>query len=224
MLRDAALPAPHTAPLSQGIGSRKAPRLGYAVIAIALAGFALFAVDTYRDVKRELTDVAMARRFAVAQLAAATLSERLDRMVELTMSLATRVRFAQLVAAGQWQSAAEILHSVPTQFRFVDRLVLYDAHGTLMADVPERPDVKGKNFAHRDWFKGVSRDWKPYVSAVYQRAAAPQKQVFAVAVPIGERGPEPAGILQVQIDLGSFFDWSKAIDLGANGSAFVIDA
>ena len=223
-MQDMALPRPRNAPLSERIGWRKVPRVAYSAIVIALVGFAVFAVDTYRDVGRELTDVAMARRVAVAQLAAATLSERLDRMVELTVSLATRVRFAQLVAAGQWQAAAQILEGVPAQFRFVDRLALYDAQGTLMADVPERPDVRGKSFAHRDWFKGVSREWKPYVSVVYQRAAMPQKYVFAVAVPIGERGAGPAGILQLQVDLASFFDWSKAIDLGANGSAFVVDA
>jgi PAS domain S-box-containing protein len=224
MHQERAVPRLGTGSLLERLSRRITPPVAFALIGLALAAFVGLAVGSYREVSRELTDVAMARRLAVAQLAAATLSERLDRMVELGVSLATRVRFAELVAAGQWQPAAQILQNVPSQFRFIDRLVLYDAQGTLMADVPELPGVKGKNFAHRDWFQGVSRSWTPYVSDVYRRAAAPQRQVFAVAVPIADRGAGPTGILQLQVDLDSFFDWTRVIDLGAGGAAYVVDA
>ena len=46
--------------------------------------------------------------YALAQLAAATLSERLERMTDLARSLATRVRFAELVAAGFLDTVAKI--------------------------------------------------------------------------------------------------------------------
>ncbi len=219
-----ARPDLRAAPLPERLSRRITAPLAVGVIGVALVAFTAFVADTYREVKRELTDVVMARRIAVAQLAAATSSERLDRMVELTVSLATRVRFAELVSAGRWQAAMQILRDVPAQFRFIDRLVLYDAKGTLMADVPELPDVRSKNFAYRDWYRGVARGWKPYVSEVYRRAAAPQRHVFAVAVPVADRGAGPAGILQLQVDLASFFDWAQAIDLGIGGSVYVVDA
>ena len=105
----------------------------------------------------------MARRAAVAQLAAATLSERLDRMLDVGVSLATRVRFAELVAAGQWDAAIQVMKSVPADFRFVERVALFDARGTAMAAFPES-SVRGQNFASREWYTGVSREWKPHVS------------------------------------------------------------
>lgn len=195
----------------------------YAAIGALLLAAGALAIQTYSSVKRELTDAVMARRTAVAQLAAATLSERIDRIVDLAVSLGTRVRFAELVSAGQWEAARRIMRSVPSDFRFIERVVLYDVHGTMMADVPELIGSRGKNFAFRDWYQGVSGHWKPYVSEVYRRAAAPQRNVFAVAVPIVDRNAAPVGILQLQVHLEAFFDWTQAISLGAGGSAYVVD-
>jgi signal transduction histidine kinase len=199
------------------------PRVAYAVIALLLAALCVVAARYYSSVKSELTDMVLARRAAVAQLAAATLSERLDRVLDLGVSLATRVRFAELVAARQWDAAVQIMKSVPAEFRFVDRVFLADVGGTVMADVPAL-NTRGQNFAHRDWFQGVSRAWKPYVSGVYRRTAAPQRTLFAVAVPVLDRGGASAGILVLQIQLETFFDWATAIDPGPGGAVYVVDA
>src|SRR5919108_4970767 len=104
------------------------PRLAYLLIALLLGGLCVVAARYYLSVKNELTEVVMARRSAVAQLAAATLSERLDRMLDLGVSLATRVRFAELVAAGQWDAAIQVMKFVPAEFRFVEHVSLNDVH------------------------------------------------------------------------------------------------
>jgi signal transduction histidine kinase len=132
------------------------------------------------------------------------------------------VRFADLVAAGQWDAAIQVMKSVPQDFRFAERVALFDARGTLMAAYPEASFV-GQNFARREWYQAVSREWKPQVSGVYQRSAQPQRAVFAVAAPVLERAGAPAGILQVQVQLEHFFDWAKAIDPGAGGIVYVVD-
>ena len=198
------------------------PRVAYGVTALLLVAVCLVAARYYAAVKSELTEVVMARRVAVAQLAAATLSERLDRMVDVGVSLATRVRFAELVASGQWDAAIQVMKSVPADFRFVERVALFDVRGTAMAASPES-SVRGQNFASRDWYRGVSQDWKPYVSGIYRRATPPQRAVFAVAVPVMDRGGAAAGILQMQLQLEHFFDWAQAMDPGAGGAVYVVD-
>jgi signal transduction histidine kinase len=209
-------------PLVRAIGAI-GPRPAYGLLALLLIAVCAMAARYYAAVKNDLTEVVMARRSAVAQLAAATLSERFDRMVDLGVSLATRVRFAELVAARQWDAAAQIMKHVPTEFRFVDRVFLADVHGTVMADVPDL-NTRGLNFAHRDWFHGVRRAWKPYVSGLYQRTAVPQRVLFAVAVPVLDRAGAPAGILVLQIQLDTFFDWARAIHPGPGGAVYVVDA
>ena len=198
------------------------PRLAYGVTALLLIALCVAAARYYASVKSELTEAAMARRTAVAQLAAATLSERLDRMLDLGISLATRVRFAELVSTGQWDAAAQVMKSVPSEFRFVDRVILADLAGTIMADVPQL-GTRGQNFAQREWYQGVSRNWQPYVSGVYRRAAAPQRTVFAVAVPVRNAAGAPVGILHLQVRLEAFFDWAQAIDSAAGATVYVVD-
>jgi signal transduction histidine kinase len=196
----------------------------YVLAALLLAAFVAFAVTTYVSLKRELTQAAMVQSAALSRLAASTLSERIERAADVTVSLATRVRFAELVSAGDWARAGAILKSVPERFAHVRRLVVTDVHGTLRFDEPALAGVRGQNFAHRDWYRGVSDDWQTYVSPLYRRTAAPQIDVIAVATPVLERrNGDVAGILVAQLDLDSFFDWSKAIDLGAGASLVVVD-
>jgi signal transduction histidine kinase len=196
----------------------------YLVAALLLAAFVAFAVSTYGSVKRELTQAAMARSAALSRLAAATLSERLDRVVDLAVSLATRVRLTELVAKGDWAGAGTILRTVPERFPYVRRLFLADTHGTLLFDVPARPGVRGLNFAHRAWYRGVSSDWRTYVSPLYRRTAAPQVDVIAVATPVRRHGTdEVTGILVAQLGLDTFFDWSKSIDVGPDAALVVVD-
>jgi signal transduction histidine kinase len=198
------------------------PRSAWALVVLLIVCVVLLAARYYASVQADLTEVATARRASVAQLAAATLSERLDRMVDVGVALATRVRFAELVGAGQWDAAVQIMKSVPSEFRFVDRVFLSDVRGTLMADVPDL-NVRGRNFAHRDWYAAVSRDWKPHLSGVFRRTASPQLAVFAVSVPIFDRAGVPAGVLGLQVRVEDFFDWAQAIDVGPGGVVYVVD-
>jgi hypothetical protein len=59
--------------------------------------------------------------------------------------------------------------------------------GTLQAVYPVTPTSLRRNFASRDWYKGVAREWKPYVSEVYQTSIPPHQQVVAIATMQGDR-------------------------------------
>ncbi len=192
-------------------------------LAVPLAGIVLLGALSYRAIDRELTEAALSRNAALAGLAAVTVSEKLDRLVDIGISLADRVRFRELIAAGRWAEASRILARVPTEFRFIDRVALFDVHGTLTAAVPDVPEVTGHNFAYRDWYRGVARDWRPYVSEVYRRAAAPRLNVFAVAIPIRSDRQEVLGILLLQVQLETLLDWTGSVDAGDHGALYVVD-
>ena len=193
-----------------------------AVFALLLLPILLIGVFNYRQSYRDLTDNASDRRQALAYLAAATLKQRLDYMKDIGVALATRVRFRQLIAEGKWSEAIEILRTVPKDFPFIERLFLTDPGGTLMVDTPELPVVRGKNFAFRDWYRGLTKDWQPYVSDAYQRTAEPRYNVVAIAVPV--RGEEKIiGILVLQVRVGSLVEFLKAIDIGRSGFIYIVD-
>lgn len=193
-------------------------------VLLAIATLGGIAVSVYRTVDHELTDAALARRESVARLASATLAERFARTIDLANSLATRVHFTQLAAAGRWGEAIQIQQNVPADFPDINRVFLTDLHGTLTADVPALEGSVGKNFAYRDWYKGVSRSWHAFVSPVYRRAALPQRNVIAVATPIRVRGGAPVGILVLQSELSTFFHWASGVEIGPGGSLYVVDS
>ena len=208
------------APWGEAIRANKLP----ALVALVVAATAiLVSIQGYKLAHDELAEAALSRRASISYLSATLLTERFDRLVDVATALATRVRFRALVQVGAWDEAGAILAEVPNDFSYIDRVFVASPDGTLMVDMPEFPGVRGRNFETRDWYRGVVRDWRPYISDVYQRAAAPQIHVFAVAVPIDGIDGRVAGILVLQISLETFFEWTRLVDTGTNGVMYVVD-
>src|SRR5262245_48130193 len=146
-----------------------------AIVAPIILVAAFNVLKSYHD----FTAVTLSERLMIASLAATTLEEKFERLIAIGISLATQIQFRHLIQAGQWDDAVDILRSVPEDFLFIERVFLADPHGTLMADTPALPDVRGVNFAYRDWYQGVNRTGLSYVSDAYQRTAVPQYRVIA---------------------------------------------
>ena len=81
----------------------------------------------------------------------------------------------------------------------------------------------GKNYSARDYFQGVKRRWKPYVSEVFYRQATPRLMVVAVAAPIRDTDGTILGIIEFHYRLQSLTDWLKNCLLDHDGYVFVID-
>lgn len=194
------------------------------VIVVAIvAPISLVAAFNVLKSYHDFTAVTLSERRMIASLAATTLHEKFERLTAIGISLATRVQFRRLIQAGQWDEAVDILRSVPEDFPFIERVFLADPHGTLMADTPALPDVRGVNFAHRDWYQGVNHTGIPYVSDAYQRAAAPQYHVIAAALPIKTDEHRITGILILQVRLQSLLEWMYTIELGPGGVVYLVD-
>ena len=194
----------------------------YLVVAL-LATTIAAAIYSYRSIDKELTEAALARRAALSYLASAVLAEKFDRLIDIGVSLASRVRFRQLVEQGKWNEAGKILTEVPADFPFIDRITINDTAGTLVADAPAALDVKGRNFAHRDWYQAVMRTGRPYISQVYMRSAVPQMNVFVAAVPIRSANGATLGLLVLQVRSDRFFEWIGGVDAGTGGTVYVVD-
>jgi len=182
------------------------------------------AVYSYREIDRELTAVALSRREAVAQLTATILAEKFEHLMDVTVSLATRVRLRELVAAGKWAEAIEIMHAVPHDLPLIERLILTDVRGTLKADVPAIPGARGINLASHEWFQGVRRDWRPYISSAYTRAVVPRLYIFSVAVPLKNARGDAVGVLVLQIGIETLFKWVEAVDFGPESFVYIVDS
>lgn len=198
--------------------------LQFGIFSVILLPVILLAVFGCLKTYRDLTESTFSKRQAVAQLAATALEQRFNRLTDIGVSLATRVRFRQLVGDGKWLEAVEIMKDVPQNFSFVDRAILIDPAGNLMADTPAHLELRGKNFATRDWYLGVSKHWKPYVSNVYQRSAEPRYNIIGAAVPIQAVDDNRViGILLLQVQLNHLVQWTDSIGAGPSAPIYFID-
>lgn len=59
-----------------------------------------------------------------------------------------------------------------------------DDRGVNLAVFPRQPELLGKDFSFRDWYKGVSSTHAPYVSEAYRSVAQGQPLVVGVSAPI----------------------------------------
>ena len=202
---------------------KKDKRIRIAIFLAIVLPVILIAAFAYYQTCQELNEFTFSRRQSLADLAATALEQNLERLTDIGVSLATRVRFRHLVNEGKWDEAIEILQGVSKDFPIIERIFLADPLGTLMADGPALPGVRGKNFASRDWYQGVSNGWQPYISGVYQRAAEPRYNVIATAVPIKAETEKIIGILVIQVRLDALVDWSKSIKLDGTGFVYFVD-
>jgi signal transduction histidine kinase len=141
--------------------------------------------------------------------------------------LAGRRRAIDELKAGNWAKAAETIMPRMTDFPIIDSIFLSDPDGTLLAGAGKSnsTDILNQNFAYRDWYRGVARDWQPYISCVYKRANNPQVNVIAVAVPIFDTLEENKvlGILVLQIRVEVFSALTQNLDLGEKSLVYIVD-
>jgi signal transduction histidine kinase/DNA-binding response OmpR family regulator len=70
-------------------------------------------------------------------------------------------------------------------------------NGRLVDIVPATPSIVGKNFAFRDWYKGVTGTGRPYISEAYRTQAAGKPIVVAAAAPVTE--PQTGRMLSILV-------------------------
>jgi signal transduction histidine kinase len=172
---------------------------------IALAFGAVLPVLAVGMYAVKLASEAMERDIhALNRTVAGTTSELVEQKFEhWTQTLGSYAElpaFSRHIRDHDVDGARARLELLVQHFPELDRTFVADTHGTLWVDYPIAPESIGKRFDDREWFQGVSREWKPYVSGVYRRNASPQIQLVAIAVPV--RNPDTGdvtGVLVAQV-------------------------
>ena len=145
----------------------------------------------------------------MASLAAHILYERLARLEDLGISVATRVVFEDAVAQGDWAQAKKLVEKVLDDFSYVDLLIVSDTIGASKVEVNRSHDFSINNLAFQDWYKGFAAHRKPYLSRVYLSSGKPQHVAASLAVPIKNKSKMTTGILVMQINVSKLLAWNS---------------
>jgi signal transduction histidine kinase len=153
--------------------------------------------------------------------AAHTLEMNVKSLVYAGKAFATRPLLLRDLKRRAYKETQIHLKNLIDNIPGIQRAFITTPQGTQISNYPFTADTIGKDFSARDWHKGVSRKWEPYVSEFYLRAAKPRKYLFAIALPI-KAGEQVIGILVMQ-PMEEFIKESVSnIDIG-NGHVYVVD-
>jgi signal transduction histidine kinase/ActR/RegA family two-component response regulator len=223
------IPAQPGAPAADGavslrMGQRLLSRVSSAALSVFLRPWValvlvtlVIAVPSYlitdivfNDTNTRLESSRRAEQARAAETGARIVADRIGGLQTDLVALASS-RFTKDATATRSTATLGIL---VTEFRPVigiDRetltVFIEDARGSLLAIDPPDQSLIGRDFSQRDYFIGVSREWKPFVSEAFQGAIRGSPSTTVVAVPIFDAGGGPAGVLGAALDLSRAAEW-----------------
>ena len=130
-----------------------------------------------------------------ANLLSSLINEHQQATVSILVSHAQRSSFINAVKKKDFNNAIPHLKSLSKHYIEIDVPFLADPYGTLWANYPLDKTGFGKNLAYRDWYKGVGRNWKPYISTIFRPVVQGKGLTVAVSVPVFDRKGKVIGIL-----------------------------
>ncbi|HOE15896.1 MAG TPA: GAF domain-containing protein [Syntrophorhabdaceae bacterium] len=123
------------------------------------------------------------------------MSEHQKAAISILESYAQRPLLIDAIKAKSLDRAIPHLRSLRERYAGTDALFITDPSGTLWANYPVDKTGYRRNLAYRDWYKGVSRSWQPYVSSVFRLIVLEKGLGIALSVPVFDRGGKVVGIL-----------------------------
>ena len=130
-----------------------------------------------------------------ANLLSSLMYEHQKAAISILGSYAQRPLFIDAVKKKDFHRAVYHLKSLNEHHTEIDALFITDQYGTLWANYPVDRKGFGKNLAYRDWYKGVSKKWRPYISTVFRLIVLEKGLAVALSVPVFDRKGKVIGIL-----------------------------
>lgn len=188
---------------------------------IILTAVGLVAYQAYERVVGELV---VGRDRELAFLSSAQLKDSLasysDALVALARSSEIRNNDASVQQTGLREASQRLAY-------FDGGLLTLDTFGKVVAAEPDRPDIVGRDWSDRDYFRQILYSRKPAFSDVLQDGPEGEA-VIVFAVPIVGDRDEFLGVLAGMFQLGApmsspFYGSIAKLRLGEAGRAYLID-
>src|SRR3970282_2205729 len=137
------------------------------------------------------------------------------------LAYAGRFRFREAVERNDRAEVLIHLRQLGQTFPELDRVFLANPAGVMWAIYPAAPQLLGRSYAYRDWYQGVSRGWRPYMSEVFQ-SSRDGALVVGLTVPIRSQEGRVIGIIGSFQRLEVIRQWLLPIRV-PDGDLYVVD-
>jgi len=202
---------------------------GLFIVVIALPALMMMLINI-SHYTGDSTQTVLKEKETQSLLAATIVTEKLNGYFDLTRSFATRPLLIRNVEKADWEAALHVLDGLLDHYPNIVRIVLYDTHAVIKADMPPA-GVVSQSRADKEWYREYSKVQGPYLSGVYQRTAKPRYFVVSINMPVYplrsekdalEKDIRPIAILQTQLNLDFFHNFTHT-DVGIPGLIYIFD-
>ncbi len=192
-----------------------------AVVLLPLAAMTTFTIYTARQsLHRQILQTAVAD----SQSTAITVARDFDHKLDVLELQASRQLLQEAMRRRDRAETARHLQDLALAVPDFGRAFVTDPAGVLWADHPSiDPAVIGRSFAQRDWYRGVSRTGRPYLSEVFERAARPVRVVYNFAAPVRDARNRLLGYLVIQDDGEHLRKELEKVSLPDGGNIVLVD-
>jgi PAS domain S-box-containing protein len=130
-----------------------------------------------------------------AQLLSSLITENQKAALGALQACAGEPRFVGAVEERDLAGVLPYLARLKENNNEIDWPFVTDKYGVVFANYPVDKTSLDRNLSYRDWYKGVSWNWKPYASNVFRLIAGEKELAVALCTPIFSRQGGVAGIL-----------------------------
>ncbi len=168
---------------------------GFLTVALPLVGITIY---VYLQVISQFKQLGLEENKAFFNLAAYHLEERIDNDITAGMIFAARPQIVEALNRGDNEAARTYLRDLLQNLTTMERAAITLPDAVMFAEYPENREVQGFDFSFRDWYRGVSKNWAPYVSDFFLMEAQSRRYLFVIAVPIRGQSGKISGVLVLQ--------------------------
>ncbi len=184
--------------------------------------FGIACVVAYNAYRVAINDTIRSNE-ARTHLLARIILEHQRAAIAVVQSYANRPRVIDSAKKKDFEGAVLHLSEMANINPEIEMAFITDLSGTLWVNYPIFREAFNENLSFRDWYKGVSKEWKPYVSSVYKLIVGEKDLGVTICSPIRDEKGKVIGILaatQTTILLNKI--WGE-IELEADAKITLID-
>jgi signal transduction histidine kinase/DNA-binding response OmpR family regulator len=167
--------------------------LVFLVFGLSVASIALLAFFSVRLATNAVTDRVRDNLRSSSSLSALYVSEQLRGLAEVDAAFASRPSLMRALRPGHYDRKfiRFTLNQLISVRPGIGTAFVADDRGTLVDILPPTPAIVGDDFSYRDWYNGVSRTARPYISRAYVSKATGHPTVVAIAAPVWSANTGP---------------------------------
>ena len=134
---------------------------GLLITAIPIIGLTLF---VYFQSANYIENIVITENQQSALVIADHIKEQIDNDVRLGNLLVLRRSLKAAIEHTDRKEMARHLRDYIEHSVTIDHAFITNSRGILLANYPNVSSLIDRDFSQRDWYKGISQNWQPYVS------------------------------------------------------------